>query len=241
MSINNFLKKSSLYNVLTAESLVSEEFRDKLAKISKLIIYILVFVLLFLYFTKNSARFDSFKEFVEKYSLTSRVLGLVLINIGIFIYSHLAQFYLSSTYYFEKIIENKYNKDELYTFSAGRILYAGRKTDILHGFLKSKIGKIVFIKLGISKKDRKAFYKSQSIKDIENVPAHEGNVLKVKDILMYLYSENEEFVEFLNHRGVSNKNLLDTADIVISEIEGKEYKKQWWRPEILAKIKPLIK
>lgn len=241
MLINTFLKKGSIYNVIASEAMMSRDFRDKLSKISKTLVTILIFVLLFLYFTKNSLSFTSFKIFIDAYGLIDKTIGLILFNLGIFIYSHLAQFYLSSTYYFEKIVNNKYNKDDLYTFSAGRILYAGRKTDILHGFLNSQIGKLVFYRLGIDKKDVKEFYNSQKIIQKENVPTKEGEVLKVKDLVTYIYSNNKEFVSFLSTRNVKNSDLMETTDKVVSDLETIEYRSQWWRPEILSKIKPLIK
>ena len=103
MNIKDFLKQSSLYNVLASESIISEDFREKLAKISKIIISIFVFVLLFLYFTKDFPRFASYKNFADNYDLVSRTAGLIFVNIGIFLYSQLASFYLSSTFYFEKL------------------------------------------------------------------------------------------------------------------------------------------
>lgn len=241
MLINDFLKKGSIYNVIASESMMSIDFRNKLSKISKTLITILIFFLLFLYFTKNSLNFVNLKIFVDAYGLIDKTIGLILFNLGIFIYSHLAQFYLSSTYYFEKIVNNEYKEGDVYTFSAGRILYAGRKTDILHGFLKSKIGELVFYRLGISKKDVKEFYDSTNIIEKENIPVKDGEILKAKDLITYLYSNNKDFSQFLTNKGIKEKDLLEATDFVISDIETKEYRSQWWRPEILAKIKPLIK
>lgn len=240
MPIKDFLKKGSIYNVIVSESIMSEDFRDKLSKASKAIITVLIFVLLFFYFTKNSLNFTGFKIFVDAYGLIDKTIGLILINLGVFIYSHLAQFYLSSNYYFDKVVNNEYKKGDVYTFSAGRILYDGRKTDILHGFLKSKIGQLIFYRLGISKEDAKVFYNSAKIVEKENVPIKDGVVLKVKDLVSYLYT-NKEFAQFLNTKNINEKDLLEATDFVISDIETKEYRSQWWRPEILAKVKPIIK
>lgn len=236
MNIKKFIKQSPLYNVLAAEQLISEGFRNKLSKFSKALIVILVFVLLFIYFTKKSIRFSNFREFVNTYNVTTRIAGLIMVNIGLYIYSQLASFYLSSTYYFEKISKNKYNKNDFYTFSAGRILYAGKKTDILHGFFDSKIGKLILVRLGINGKEAKAFYKSQKIVSNEEVPESENEVLKIKDIANFLYKK-PAFAEFLNNRKITDKELLGAIDWVIYEIETREYNSQWWRPEALARIK----
>jgi ATP-dependent Clp protease ATP-binding subunit ClpA len=210
--------------------LVSENFRNKLAKITKTIIIILVIVLFFLYFSHGSA---------NSYSLIPRTIGLILLNVGIFIYSHLSSFYLSSTYYFEKISKNAYNKDELYTFSAGRILYAGRKTDILHGFFASKIGKQILLRLGINQKNANDFYNSQKINSEDEIPKPENEILKIEDIAKYLYTKKPEFAKFLNDKGITDKEFFGAIDWVIYEIETEEYNSEWWRPEILAKTKSI--
>jgi len=239
MNIRNYLKQSSIYNVLATESVISQDFRNKLSKISKAIIIILIFVLLFLYFTKNSSKYSDFKIFVNNYNLIGRTLGLIFLNIGVYLYSHFANFYLSSTYYFEKITQNKYSKDELYTFSAGRILYAGRKTDILHGFLDSKIGKLIFLRLGIDDAELKSFFTTEKITLNEDVPVIDGQILKIADIAKFLYLNKPNFTRLLNNKGITDKELLGAIEWVIYEIETKEYKSQWWRPEGLATIKSL--
>ena len=109
---------------------------------------------------------------------------------------------------FEKIVKNVYSNEDLYTFSAGRILYAGRKTDILHGFIDSKIGKLTFEKLGIDKKEVKFFYNSQKITPKEEAPFIEKGVLKVRDLAMYIYFKKPDFVEFLSHRGITEKRFF---------------------------------
>lgn len=239
MTIYNYLKQSSLYNVLATESLISEGFRNKLSKISKVIIVILLFVLILFYFTKNSIRFADFKNFIDSYQLIDRTIGIILLNIGIYIYSQLASFYFSSKYYFEKITKNKYSKDDVYTFSAGRILYAGRKTDILHGFIDSKIGKLIFLRLGISSKESKKFYNSQKIENGEEVPTPENVVLKIEDIAKYLYATKPAFTKFLNDKGINDKELFGAIEWVIYEIEMREYNAQWWRPEALARTQSI--
>ena len=239
MNIDNYLTQSSIYNVLATESIVSEDFRKDLSKISKIIITILIFVLLFFYFSKDNPNFIKYKNIIDQYNIVNRIFGIILINVGVYIYSQLATFYFSSTYYFEKIVKNKYTKDELYTFSAGRILYRGIKKDILHGFFDSKIGKLILLRLGISLKDAKVFVNSIKIIPNEEVPKPEDEILKIEDIAKYLYSTKPEFVKFLNDRGITNKELSGAIEWVIYEIETREYNTQWWRPEALARTKSI--
>lgn len=239
MKIKDFLKQSSIYNVLANEAIVSGDFRDQLSKISKTIIGILIFVLLFFYFSKDHPRFIEYRNFINQYGIVNRIFGLILVNIGIYMYSQLANFYFSSTYYFEKIVGNKYTKDELYTFSAGRVLYRGITSDILHGFFASRIGKKIFLRLGISQKDAKEFIIKQKIVENEDVPKSDGDIMLLQDISKYLYTTKSEFVRFLNDRGITDKEFNGAIDWVIYEIETKEYNRQWWRPEILARRKSI--
>jgi ATP-dependent Clp protease ATP-binding subunit ClpC len=229
MTIKKFLKQSSLYNVLSVESLYSKKLREKLSAFSKIIIFIVIFSILFIYFTKHT---DSYGILIHK------GVGLILVCAGIYLWSHLTNYYLSSTYYFEKITKNEYSKGDFYTFSAGRILYAGRNKDILHGFFDSDIGKIILLRLGINPKDSISFYRSQKINPEENMPKPDGDVVKVLDIAKYLYAK-PEFAKFLNDRGIRDEEFFGAIDWVIYEIETAEYDSQWWRPEALAKTKGL--
>lgn len=238
MKINDYLKQSSLYNVLSIESLVSKDFREKISKISENIIYIIIFIVIIYFLVKDSSKFIIYKDIVD--FLVPKVIGLLFINLGLLFFSKLIDFYFSSTYYFEKISKNNYNKNEIYTFSAGRVFYSGRKTDILHGFIKSKIGEEVFLRLGISESDKNNFYNSEKIIPEDVMPISKENIMKLGDIITYLYDNKPSFVKFLNERGISKKDLQETISWVIYEIETEEYKKQWWRPEILSKTKGLF-
>jgi ATP-dependent Clp protease ATP-binding subunit ClpC len=239
MDISKFLKQSSLYNVLAVESLFGEDFRKRLSLISKLIILTVFIAFLFYYATKNFVRFSDYRSFIENYSLIQRGIGLILFNVAVFLWSQLTDFYLSSTYYFEKITKNKYSEKEKYTFSAGRILYAGRNTDILHGFLSSKIGKMILTRLGVKDKDIKTFYNSVNIIKNEHFPLTENKVLKILDIARFLYAYKPEFAKFLNDRSITEKEFLGAIEWVIYEIETIEYNSEWWRPEALAKTKSI--
>jgi len=239
MNIKNFLKQSSIYNVLAVESFFTDNFRKRISKISKIIVFILIICLLTHYFFNKSEGFATYKKIIENFSLVHRTAGLILFNTGIILLSQLVSFYLSSTYYFEKIIGNKYSKDEIYTFSAGRVLYAGRNTDMLHGFLKSEIGQRALLRLGINKKEIKKFYLSQKIEKNQNVPSTGGEILKLKDIVKYIYDTKTEFRNFLNNKGITDTDFFGVIDFIVYKIELTEYESEWWRPESLARIKSI--
>ena len=235
MNIKNYLKQSSLYNVLSVESIFSEKSRERILKISNTIFFSIVFILIIYILIKDTSKFASYKNIAQ--FLVTKLIGLLFVSGGLWSLCRMIGFYLSSKYYFEKIAKNNYSKDEIYTFSAGRILYAGRKTDILHGFIDSEIGMNVFLRLGITEKDINDFYNNEPIESENVIPKAEENIFKIKDIVSYLYSSKPNFVVFLNKRGISDKELSGAVEWVVYEIESREYLSQWWRPEFLSRIK----
>ena len=235
MDIRNYLKQSSLYNVLVVNYLVSTRKREKIIRITSNVILYSLLVMILYYLIKDTTKFAIYQKFVA--NIIPRVVGLLIFNLGLFLTAKLIDIYLSSQYFFEHIVNNTYENDELYTFSAGKILYAGKKTDILHGLFNARIGQRLLMRLGISEKDSKNFIKSQIPLKEENVPDQSNNVLKLKDVVLYLYEKNEPFRTFLNQKGITDKTLFGALGWVIFEIESKEYRSQWWRPEALAQIK----
>jgi ATP-dependent Clp protease ATP-binding subunit ClpC len=227
-NIKIFLKQSSIYNVLSTESLISEKSRNRIEKITSWIIIAVLICLIYPLFSKSS--------YIIKISdiLYPRLLGIVFINISIFIFMRLLELYYSTMFYFEHIAQNKYKKQENYTFSAGRILYAGRNSDILHGFFLSEIGQSILKRLGIDKKEALNFIKNQEITKNEEVPTPRENILKVSDIINYL-SFNKNFANFIKSKGISEKDLIGASEWVIYQIESEEYKKQWSRQEALKR------
>ena len=239
MDIKNYLKQSPLYDVLVVNSFVSVKRRLLLKKISGNIIFYTLVIMILYYLIKDTSKFGIYHDLADFF--VPRLIGLFILNIGIFGITKLVDIYLSSQYYFEHIVLNQYAPEELYTFSAGKVLYSGRKTDILHGFFDSRIGKRILSRLGISQKEAQDFINSQKLLKEENIPKQKDDVLKLKDIAVHLYENNKNFAEFLNKKGISDKILLAAVSWVVFEIESREYRSEWWRQEALARIPGIAK
>jgi ATP-dependent Clp protease ATP-binding subunit ClpC len=239
MDIKNYLKQSPLYDVLVVNSFVSIKKRLLIKKISGNILFYTLVIMVLYYLIKDTSKFRIYHDTAD--FLVPRLIGLFILNVGIFGIAKLIDIYLSSQYYFEHIVLNQYAPEELYTFSAGKVLYSGRKTDILHGFFEARIGKRIIARLGITKKEAADFIISQTPIHEENIPKQNGDVLKLKDIVIHLYENNKNFKDFLNKKGISEETLLGALDWVIFEIESREYKSEWWRPEALARIPGIAK
>jgi ATP-dependent Clp protease ATP-binding subunit ClpC len=239
MDIKSYLKQSSVYNLLVVNSVIRERSRNKILSLSKNTIYVTFFILILFYLVKDTERFVAFSKVAT--FVAPRLIGLFLLNIGVYLFAKLLDYYFSSQYYFEHIVNNKYSKDEIYTLSAGKILYEGRKTDILHGLCYSRTGMFLFLRLGISEKEVLSFISSQVPEKEETMPKAKSDILTLQDIVSYLYTNNTAFSKFLLDRGVTDKELFGALDWIIYDIEKREYKKQWWRPESLALIKGIAK
>ena len=174
MDIKTYLKQSNLYNVIVVNSFVSTKTRIKINEVTKNAIWIILFIMVLFYLVRDSSKFVAFQSFAN--FIVPRLFGLLLINIAIFVFAKLVDIYLSTQYYFEHIVKQRYTNDELYTFSAGKVLYAGRNSDILHGLLYSRVGKMIMFRLGINETSINALISSQPIIHEEVMPKQEGNI-----------------------------------------------------------------
>ena len=229
-NIKTFLKQSPIYNVLSTESLISEKSRDRIEKITSWIIIAVLVLFIYSLFSTSSTVIKIFNI------LYPRLIGITLINVAVFIFMRLLELYYSTMFYFEHIAQNKYKRQEQYTFSAGRILFAGRNSDIIHGLFYSEIGQQILKRLGINEKEAQNFIKFQKVVSNEDIPSFKDGILKVADVMDYLTLSNTNFVNFLKSKGINSADIKGATEWVIYQIESEEYKKQWTRPEALSRI-----
>jgi ATP-dependent Clp protease ATP-binding subunit ClpC len=166
------------------------------------------------------------------------MISLSMIILGIYILMHMFEAYFSSIYYYEYVAKNNYTSNDLYTFSAGRILRRVEKDNLLISFLKSEsIGQKIIKRLGISEKEanillmKQTEIKSTPYFNTDNIP-----LVKVSHIVNFIYENHSDFRSLLANHGLNKKDLEATVDWVIYNIEDKEYDRQWWTKDKLAKI-----
>ncbi len=237
MNISSLLKTSPLYSVISVESFISKNKRGIITKIN--IYSIIATIILLGVSLLGEAKVGSlaFKVMPIIEKLVPVLLGFISINIGVFLIMKLLSFQFSCMYYFDKISGNKYAKSEVYTFSAGRILYVGKSNDILHGFLDSPFGRKVLKRLEISDKEITEIFHQLPIEKEEQVPeSFLGKVVKVSDVIDYICDTKKEFSEILSSRGVKKIDLVGASEWIIYDTEQTEYRSQWWRKSNLAKI-----
>ena len=234
-NIGSFLRKSPLYPALMLESYFNRQKRKLLIKAAKyLLCSIPIIIILGIIFGNwNVINPNQTVNF-----LTSKLLGLVLITFGIYLLMHMFEAYFASVYYFEYVSKNNYQPEDLYTFSAGRILRRVDNDNLLTGLLKSQsIGRRIIKRLGLSETEADQLLMRQA--EIKNPPFFNTagiSMVRVADIANFIYDNYPDFRNLLSSHGLEKKDLQATVDWVIYNIEDKEYDRQWWSKEKLARI-----
>jgi len=232
--IETFLKTSSLYHALMLESYFSVKKRQFLIKVSKnLLLSIPIIIILSIIFNNQLTSQTKIVNF-----LIEKLFGFTLFSLGLFCLMQMFETYFASVFYFEYIAKNKYKNTDLYTFSAGRILRKVINDNLLTGLLRSNsLGQKIINRLGISQEEVTALLTKQT--EIKNPPVFNANLIplvKVSDIVNFIYNNHSDFKNILTNHGLSQKDLLATVDWIVYDIEKKEYDRQFWTKDKLAKI-----
>lgn len=236
--IESFLKKSPLYPALVLENYFSNTKRNLIIRITKYILFSIpvIIVLSLIFIDMENTGTDGLTDIV-----LTKLLGLSLILAGIFILMHMFEAYFASIFYFEYVAKNNYSNEDLYTFSAGRILRKVEKDNLLTGLLKSQsIGRKIINRLGISIAEaNQLLMKQAEIKSPPIFKTQDIKLVKVSDITNFIYDNHADFRTLLANHGLGKKDLEATVSWVIYNIEDKEHNRQWWSKEQLAQISTL--
>ncbi len=233
--IETFLKSSPLYPALLLEDLFYVRRRRLISRISKYLLLSLPIIIIISMILDNYGLATS-PETADL--LLGKLVGLMLILVSIFGLMQMFEAYFASIYYFEYIAKNNYKTKDRYTFSAGRLLRQADDDNILTGLLHSKVlGKNILNRLGISENEINQLLAKQA--EIKNPPVFnftEMKLLKVADLINFIYDNHTDFKELLANHGLDKKELLGALDWMIYDIENIEYDRQWWTKEKLARI-----
>lgn len=230
-----FLKNSHLYPAMIMESYFSTKKRRFLIKITEYLILtipltIILSIILGAYTTSGPGTITD--------NIINKLFGLTMLSFGLYILMNMFEAYFASIYYFEYVGKNKYSAGETYTFSAGRILRRVERDNLLTGFLKSHtLGRKIIERLGISKNEADILLMKQS--EIKNPPIINFNsisLVKVSDIINFIYNNHKDFTNLLASHGLGLKDLEATAAWVVYNIEANEFERQWWTKDKLVRI-----
>jgi len=236
--IESYLKKSNLYPIIVLEDFLSSKKRKILIKTTKYLLFLVPIITIINIIISN---YQTTKLSISLNLLSQKIIGLFLITIGLYLIMRMIEAYFTSVYYFDHIVKNNYKQDELYTFSAGRILRKVINDNILAGFLRSpEIGQRVMIRLGIKEEEIIYLLKNQSeIKEIPPFDTTGENLTKVSTIANFIYKNHLDFRKILEKHGLTESDLEASVNWVIYDIEQTEYNKHWWTKDRLDKIPSL--
>jgi ATP-dependent Clp protease ATP-binding subunit ClpC len=229
------LKKSPLYPALILENFFSAKRRRWLIKAAKyefisIPVIIIIGLILDRYLISGSGEITNF--------LIRKITGLTILSLSLYMLMEMFEAYFASIYYFEYVAKNKYSPEDIYTFSAGRILRRVENDNLLIGLLRSRwIGKKILKRLGISQEEVNALLLKQT--EVKKPPIFKTDnlaIIKVADIVNFIYSNYEDFRSLLRNHGLEQKDLEATVNWVIYNIEAEEYDRQWWVEEKLARV-----
>lgn len=230
------LKKSRLYPVLFLEGHISEARRKQLIGIAQTLLIFFGFLVIV------ASLFDSAKQTPEVMRLLGflkvKTFGLILLDLALIIIVSAWDAYFHSHHYFEYLIKNNYPADSLYTITVGRILYKAKDSDLLKWFLLSPVGKMVLAGCGVPERETKNHLSARH-PVLSELQFSDQKVLKLKDMVVCLYDENNDFSRFLFDRGVTKEKLAQATGTVVERIEKEEMQKRWWMKENLDSVESI--
>lgn len=232
--IESFLKQDPLYPALMLEGYFSAKKRRILMKITQYLFYLIPIIIILSVIFNNSA---SGPNLIVNF-LIGKLIGLIIFFLGIYILMQMFEAYFASIYYFEYVGKNNYRQENTYTFSAGRILHRVENDNILTGFLKNQsMGRKILIRLGISETELNSLLAKQA--EIKNPPIFNTAgipLVKVSTLVNFIYTNHPDFKNLLTNHGLNQKDLDATVAWVIYDKEDREYQRQWWTKDKLARI-----
>lgn len=230
-----FLKKSPIYQALILEGYFSSKKRDFLMKATETTILLIPIIIILCILLNDYGIFASTKTINI---ITNKMTGIIMLFLGIYILMHMFEAYFASVFYFEYVGRNSYPPNAFYTFSAGRILRRVENDNLLIGLLKSQgVGKKIIRRLGINESESNLLLLKQA--EVKNPPIFKTDsipLVKVSTIVNFIYENHADFKSLLSRHGINQKDLEATVNWVIYDVENKEYLRQWWTKERLAKI-----
>ena len=233
--IEIFYRKSPLYPALALETKFSLSRRNIIIKITEWIIWLVILAMVLLTFSNKITFVLEHRGAIS--FIMVRLYGLFWISVSLYILMHLFEAYFSSVFYFTHVAKNQYTPEDLYTFSAGRILRRVIDDNLVVGILRSKLGTRIMLRLGIEKQDLNLLLMEQS--EVKNPPVfntNSQNIIKVEDIFNFVYDNYNDFTKLLANHGIDKTMLLATVNWSIYQIELAENRRQWWSKANLSRI-----
>ena len=128
-------------------------------------------------------------------------------------------------------------------FSLAYLFYRSRERKILKRFVRTKIGKRIMMRTGISRKKfdyflatRRALLSNAAF----SIPDH-TQPITIADYIVALLAHDKGFEKFLFSEGIQPKDFIAIAEWIVDREQKLKNKEQWWSRENLGRIPGLGK
>ncbi len=233
MSSLNFLKQSRIYPILVLENWLSETKRQRLLRLFR---WLIVFLGLLIVVYLIAGRISGGSSAPWLSLLGEKMFGLLLVALAGFLAIFSLEAYFTSVFYSDLIIKNEYQPKDLYTFSAGRILYQAPQGDILLGFLSAPVGQLILGRLGLSVEKIALARPTGPVASGWSIDTDERGLITLATLVLSLYKNEPVLTKALSDRGLSVQDLQKTVSWVVFQIEKEQLENAWWQRDNLAKI-----
>ncbi len=184
-------------------------------------LFILTFVLYGLTATNVSPLFDLVDTKILGLFLISLPLWMMVVGLQAFHYS----FYFKEGY--------------LMQFELAHILYRSHEHDLIVSFLKTKEGKLMMKRAGLTKTDLTDFInnrKSVLPGNTFSLEAGEDGTISVLNYVGALFDRDQEFAEFMFSHGIQKKDFEAISRWVVEREISLKRHKRWWSRDRLGRI-----
>jgi ATP-dependent Clp protease ATP-binding subunit ClpC len=224
------------YPALFLERVLPHKFFRKIQHIAELLVGISLVAVVALY-TLNRVHHTPMTEL-----LLPKTYGLFFLTLPLWmIVLSLRAFYYS--YYF-KGVPDRYSSAPMptLTFELAHILYRTQRKDILRGFIRSRQGRMIMLRAGISQENIQHFLKTRKkIITAKELQFETHQKISVIDYILALYSADKDFTQFLFAHQIQQKDLEAIVRWVVEREVKNKMKHRWWSKDRLGRIPGLGK
>ncbi|MFA6552746.1 MAG: hypothetical protein WCT19_04600, partial [Candidatus Paceibacterota bacterium] len=184
---------------------------------------------------------DPFKE--QIIGVGSYLIGSFFLFISIWLILMMLNAYYYSVYFkgLSAVVGEKFqNKFKpLITFESAEAVYLSGQNILTDGFVKSKVGKLALLRLGIGPNTLKKALESRNGGQVSLGDSlfKEGiDIFTFKDLASKIFEKDELLNKFILSSGVSKEEFLGASEWAERDYRDFKKSKRWWGRDLLGKI-----
>jgi len=175
--------------------------------------------------------------------LRPRVLGLFLLVFAFWLVVYLLESFYRAIFFHTRAfkIRNGGAKadDEFYELSSevAEVFYHCPDNDIVRSFFHSPIGLTILVRCGVLAEDAEDYLlKRKNMLTVSLEDLFDGRVMDMVDFSLFIFKFDEEFVEYLFGRGISERDYVGAVKWAVRVEEDRAFRERWWGRENMKRI-----